>query len=536
MQCRAQGVVALNHDPEVPRLSYTGWSDDALAFAAGPKVTIGVKEPNMASDLALFGGHRLYDSVFSKFYALPYGVGDNGGCVHSILMTASPKTGASCGAGGWDAVAEYELATNNIPWYATGASIQDEDGMTHNVTFTANAAIVRPALPASYRRLMQVGMHVITNIVAGPTIYSGLGLDGVQAHRNQDQQFYGAMLSDWRDEVDFRGTYTRFDMQGPWTNVTYGQGAVMADRDHVPSPGSINNAAAGTRDSLDQVLYASYRSPILIIGTYLKHFTRNTTCQVVASATDKGGALGQHLGPSRKCDEELDNWYYGPDYGATMHGLTIGYGGTVPSNDSYGLAIAGRWPEGIRSWLGSDGIDFDGDEFKLGSRRGSPALIGAKKMMAEWWQEPTANIGYVESVKLWAQTDSISQAHNATINAPAAAGTDISYWLGPRQSASSFNVDGTFESAIAFNPGWAKNGVALCGASSARHSDAEAAGAGCLTVDQVGTVSAVAYHEDLRTPSSSRAPCTAGDFVDDADYHYVCVARNRWKRIALSGF
>ncbi|MFT8490151.1 MAG: hypothetical protein ABF672_06350 [Gluconobacter oxydans] len=44
------------------------------------------------------------------------------------------------------------------------------------------------------------------------------------------------------------------------------------------------------------------------------------------------------------------------------------------------------------------------------------------------------------------------------------------------------------------------------------------------------------FNENLSTPSSSTASCTAGDFTDDANYHYVCVADNSWKRVALSTF
>ncbi len=44
------------------------------------------------------------------------------------------------------------------------------------------------------------------------------------------------------------------------------------------------------------------------------------------------------------------------------------------------------------------------------------------------------------------------------------------------------------------------------------------------------------YSETLYTPASSSAACTAGMFADDANYHYVCVAANVWKRAALSSF
>lgn len=42
------------------------------------------------------------------------------------------------------------------------------------------------------------------------------------------------------------------------------------------------------------------------------------------------------------------------------------------------------------------------------------------------------------------------------------------------------------------------------------------------------------FHETLTTPASSTATCTAGQFTDDANYHYVCVATNTWKRVALA--
>jgi len=49
-------------------------------------------------------------------------------------------------------------------------------------------------------------------------------------------------------------------------------------------------------------------------------------------------------------------------------------------------------------------------------------------------------------------------------------------------------------------------------------------------------VNASVFLETLATPASSSAACTAGQFTDDANYHYVCVATNTWKRVALSSF
>jgi len=49
-------------------------------------------------------------------------------------------------------------------------------------------------------------------------------------------------------------------------------------------------------------------------------------------------------------------------------------------------------------------------------------------------------------------------------------------------------------------------------------------------------VDAPSYRETLTTPASSSAACTAGQFTDDANFHYVCTATNTWKRVALSTF
>ncbi len=51
-----------------------------------------------------------------------------------------------------------------------------------------------------------------------------------------------------------------------------------------------------------------------------------------------------------------------------------------------------------------------------------------------------------------------------------------------------------------------------------------------------GISSTGVYSETLYTPASSSAACTAGMFADDANYHYVCIAANVWKRVALSSF
>jgi hypothetical protein len=62
------------------------------------------------------------------------------------------------------------------------------------------------------------------------------------------------------------------------------------------------------------------------------------------------------------------------------------------------------------------------------------------------------------------------------------------------------------------------------------------ASANPLSASCNGEFAGAAFHETLTTPASSSAACSAGDFTDDANYHYVCVAANTWKRVALSTF
>ncbi|MDI2091313.1 hypothetical protein [Commensalibacter oyaizuii] len=50
------------------------------------------------------------------------------------------------------------------------------------------------------------------------------------------------------------------------------------------------------------------------------------------------------------------------------------------------------------------------------------------------------------------------------------------------------------------------------------------------------TLSAKKIRLQLSTPSSSSESCDVGEFKDDMNYHYVCVATNKWKRVALSDF
>jgi hypothetical protein len=59
---------------------------------------------------------------------------------------------------------------------------------------------------------------------------------------------------------------------------------------------------------------------------------------------------------------------------------------------------------------------------------------------------------------------------------------------------------------------------------------------GNLQVNANGVYTAGSFHVNLATPSSSSAPCKPGEIGADANYVYVCVATNKWRRSALSSF
>jgi len=59
---------------------------------------------------------------------------------------------------------------------------------------------------------------------------------------------------------------------------------------------------------------------------------------------------------------------------------------------------------------------------------------------------------------------------------------------------------------------------------------------GNLKVNGDGVLTTKNMHVNLATPASSSAPCTPGQIGADTKYVYVCVAKNQWKRSALSAW
>lgn len=77
------------------------------------------------------------------------------------------------------------------------------------------------------------------------------------------------------------------------------------------------------------------------------------------------------------------------------------------------------------------------------------------------------------------------------------------------------------------------DGIRFAASSTFKHRQIDGKG---WSVDSDGNLIAKSLTSDLRKPSSSKMPCRPGEFEDDADYHYVCVSSDKWKRVRLSDF
>ena len=98
-------------------------------------------------------------------------------------------------------------------------------------------------------------------------------------------------------------------------------------------------------------------------------------------------------------------------------------------------------------------------------------------------------------------------------------------------SPATLSIGGKHNIAAIFDNSISQNGISLNGT----YAGAQIVGKGFL-VDPAGKVVGSGFRAALSTPASSSAPCKAGDFMDDVNYHYVCVTTNKWKRAALSAF
>lgn len=502
----AKAQINLGWRPQITGASVGGWP--TAWWSQTPKITFGAKPPGMADDMLLFGGHGLFDGMSAKIYGVPYNNGDNSGCTFSIEMSFAPLTGATCGAGVFDAVNEFNLSSNNPPYYEAGQDIIGSDGVTHTVTFTAKSAVVTPALPADFGQIFKkAGMHVVTNVVGGDPIPSGVqNLPGPD-HRSLDPQFYRGTITGY-DNVPANGStpsQTILHMADGW-NL-----AGQSNSTHVPAPGT------GT-DGLDQVLYARYTHPILLIGVYLKAFGHNDRVQIYANLNDPDGtARAMAEGPARSNENnEIDMVYSGPDYGATLHGLTIsGVFNNAPGSDTYALSIDGNQPTGIRDWIGPNGTDIDGDAINVGPRAAPTEAVGSTALLLNLRQQssPYTGDGTFTDLKFYRQQDTVGYGQSVVAQHPSF--PDYSVHYRAFSGGGKYTVGGSGVAAgsdFIVNPAWAKWGFAFCSGNNETSGD----GTGCLTIKDDGSAvigggltvaNGMPYADFIPTTGSGGTPC-----------------------------
>ncbi|KXV60679.1 hypothetical protein AD948_04450 [Acetobacter senegalensis] len=431
---------------------------------------------NIDPDTFRVGGHRTLDSAYLHVQGLPYNTGENSGCIHSVVMSAFPDFGGDCGSGAWDAVADYVQAGNMPPWYEVGSEITDENGTTHTLSFSADGVTVSPALPASWDYLWRKnGMHIITNIVAGAAIPSDSGFipPGSPFKSHPLPQYYAGVVDSYT--TDTTTNTTKLHLGLGWHTFQEVNPTTVA----TAVPG------ASSTDSIDADVLTQFTKPVLLIGTYGKVFLGNQQCSIIRDPSSTDGTTKSRAdSPANDCvSQEYDLIYSGPDYGATMQGPSVSYmGPNLPAANSYGFAVNGNLPEGFRSWLGPDGLDFDGDAFVMGSRRGPADTVGTDKEMFESLQAEAARSdadSTYRRVAVWQHVDTAGADGNANSHTF----RDNSIHFGPVYGGHKGLIDGTLESQLIFNPAWEKWGVALCGPGHVTTTNTA-----CFTMDSGGSI------------------------------------------------
>jgi hypothetical protein len=168
-------------------------------------------------------------------------------------------------------------------------------------------------------------------------------------------------------------------------------------------------------------------------------------------------------------------------------------------------------------------------------------------------------VGYIATTTKGDVTNSIAIGNGASVSGDNRAvignGSVTDVYLGSETSAANLRAnylysagklfglnDGTYNKVyhssggIAFAAGGAGDPVNYYQSDTHRFTTADGVTAQ-LTISSSGAaLGAGRFSQALYTPASSSASCTAGQFADDANYHYVCTATNTWKRVALSAF
>lgn len=370
---------------------------------------------------------------------------------------------------------------------------------------------------------------------------------------NDTPALWSSYIWNWSYGEDEQGSYTQinvstdpYNLQRGWMHNTPDFSAVKT----TIAPGQ------NQCDLLDHYV-SSYSHPAAFIGQVGKKFVVNSMIQLDANVPDSPtlAAEGEELDL-----QLLDTSYWAHERKFTVHGKTIVLTGMDhPADDSYLERLAGT--NLIKTGLKVDGIIYGGrpisasdSGFHLHSEgdlesvkpRDSQLLLQVGSMnlggvfsslllyrshdhawspeTSGWGEEEPLHLGLQEKADQSVMDGTTVACNNCTaggqivwnpiglhygIGIGVGVGTDIKYGLLIKDNGTTV----------------APNGLTA---------QADIGTTGNISSD--GTVSAAVFIEKLSIPASSYAPCQPGQFSDDAHYHYVCVAANEWKRVALEAF
>jgi len=524
------------------------------------------------TDAFVLGGAQPDDKLFRMIYGQPYG-GDNAAVVDGVYMNGmSAGQGTGVTAGGfremlsymnYDAAARETRTGSTPPRFIASAAVSDPNGTVHTVRFLATGATFTPALPAYWGRQLRVGMNVATNEIGAAT--SKIPQNTWNApwagntFRRPFNTYFGTMTS-WNTNAD--GTVAGITVDGwvvPQQN-NYGLGNVTG---RIPGVDTLD----GSIPALDTI-FTRFSAPAIMFGIYTKAFTQYEICDLEpqnghGDINNPNGTIGSLV---HECDHEVDMWNHDPtDYINSIHGYTLAEdntGGGKLTLDSYGWAIEGGFalPVGYRTWnLLPGGIAYQA----MGSGNinqhniYAPATVGYARgsaYTAQNWQFSTVNGGNITSnIRLTQYRDTDTTPSSVTND-----NSTVSVHLMWKSDATQNPTDetGAIGGQVVFNPVGYLYGIGIGAGGSFQNPNygvviddggnvnlphgATSIGmlkvqSEILTKGNIETTNGY-FREPLTTPASSSSPCEPGQFTDDTSYHYVCVAPNKWKRVALTSF
>ncbi|QDH17389.1 autotransporter outer membrane beta-barrel domain-containing protein [Swingsia samuiensis] len=299
----------------------------------------------------MLGGQRSYAKAFEWIFGQPDS-GNLGAAVDFVAMNGmSAGQGTGVSAGGfdtmlgymnYDAAARATRTGSTPPKFVASASVQDPDGVSHAVTFTARGASFSPALPAYWGTMLHTGMNVATNElgVATGTIKQSIWQNNwdTDGYRRPFNTYFGT-ITGWKRNPD--GTIPSVSVDG-WVIFQQGNYNLGNDRNKVPGKDTLD----GSKPALDTV-FTQISSPAILFGVFTKAFPQYELCDLEPQKPggDFNNPNGSVYSLVHECDHEVDLWNRDPtDYLNSIHGYTMVFdnsGGGKLTKDSYAFTVSG---------------------------------------------------------------------------------------------------------------------------------------------------------------------------------------------------